>query len=143
MVFMRDDIASAVPAPSPRLRARIHLFRSPAATASANERGAIAKIEELLDVVSDNSWTFAHEFAHLVYFHLDDARAKPFEQLYARAKQAKYATTSYALKNDDELFAVSYTDYLRHHYGLSDTPIEDDAGVQRALMSYFAELCVA
>jgi tetratricopeptide (TPR) repeat protein len=108
----------------------------------ATERGAIAKIEELLDVLSDNSWTFAHEFAHLVYFHLDEARAKPFEQLYARAKKAKYATTSYALKNDDELFAVSYTDYLRHLYELPDTPLEDDAGVQRALMSYFDELCV-
>ena len=107
----------------------------------ATARGAIAKIEELLDIASDHAWTFAHEFAHLVYFHLDDARGAPFMSLFERARKIGYANTSYALKNDDELFAVSYTDYLRQRYELPDAPITDDAGIQSALMDYFRELC--
>jgi len=107
----------------------------------ATPRGAIAKIEELLDTASPNAWTLAHEFAHLVYFHLDDARAAPFELLYQRARRVGYANTPYALKNDDELFAVSYTEYLRHRYGAPDAPIADDSGIQAALASYFRELC--
>ncbi len=76
-----------------------------------------------------------------MYFHLDDARALPFASLYDQACKIGYANTSYALKNDDELFAVSYTDYLRQRYGLPGVPITDDAGIQTALMSYFRELC--
>jgi tetratricopeptide (TPR) repeat protein len=107
----------------------------------ATARGAIAKVEELLDIASDHSWTFAHEFAHLVYFHLDDSRVAPFMSLYERARKIGYANTSYALKNDDELFAVSYTDYLRQRYGVPGAPIADDAGIQDGLMSYFRGLC--
>ena len=107
----------------------------------ATTRGAIAKVEELLDIAGDHSLTFAHEFAHLVYYHLDDSRAAPFTALYERATKVGYANTSYALKNDDELFAVSYTDYLRQRYGLPGGPIADDAGIQDALMSYFRALC--
>ena len=107
----------------------------------ATARGAIAKIEELLDIASDHAWTFAHEFAHLVYFHLDDAHGAPFMSLFERAREVGYATTSYALKNDDELFAVSYTEYLRQRYELPGAPIADDAGIQSALMDYFRDLC--
>ncbi|HSD87987.1 MAG TPA: tetratricopeptide repeat protein [Kofleriaceae bacterium] len=107
----------------------------------ATPRGAIAKVEELLNIASEHSWTFAHEFAHLVYFHLDDARAAPFAALYERARRIGYANTDYALKNDDELFAVSYTDYLRRRHGFPGAPMADDAGVQDALMSYFRDLC--
>ena len=39
------------------------------------------------------------------------------------------------------LFAVTYTDYLRQRYELARDTIEDDAGIQAALMSYFAQLC--
>jgi hypothetical protein len=107
----------------------------------ATARGAIAKIEEVLDIASDHSLTLAHEFAHLVYFHLDRARAAPFMSLYERARKIGYANTSYALKSDDELFAVSYTDYLRQRYGLPGAPLADDAGIQNAVRSYFGELC--
>ncbi|HEX7704061.1 MAG TPA: tetratricopeptide repeat protein, partial [Kofleriaceae bacterium] len=105
----------------------------------ATPRGAIAKIEELLQVAGDHGWTFAHEFAHLVYFHMTEQRAKPFEALFEKAKVVRYANTAYALKNDDELFAVSYTDFLRQRYRLSGVPIADDAGIQEALMRYFSE----
>jgi tetratricopeptide (TPR) repeat protein len=106
----------------------------------ATSRGAIAKIEDLLDIASTHSWTLAHEFAHLVYYHLDDARTAPFLELFESARKIGYANTSYALKNDDELFAVTYTDFLRQRYGLPGEPIADDAGIQRTLMSYFQEL---
>ena len=61
--------------------------------------------------------------------------------LFERARKIGYANTSYALKNDDELFAVSYTDYLRQRYGLPGVPIADNAGIQNAFMTYFRELC--
>ncbi|HEY1548245.1 MAG TPA: hypothetical protein VGG28_10510, partial [Kofleriaceae bacterium] len=105
----------------------------------ATRRGAIAKIEELLDTASNHAWTLAHEFAHLVYFHLDDARAAPFAALYERARRVGYATTPYALKNDDELFAVSYTDYLAKRHGSPGEP--DDSGIRDGLTGYFRELC--
>ena len=107
----------------------------------ATMRGAIAKVEGLLDIASDHPWTFAHELAHLVYFHLDDARAAPFAAIYENARRVGYATTTYALKNEDEMFAVSYTEFLTRRHGGTREAIHDDAGVQAALMSYFGELC--
>jgi hypothetical protein len=106
----------------------------------ATARGGIAKIEELLDVVGDHAWTFAHELAHLVYFHIDDSTAERFIELYERAVEVGYANTDYALKNDHELFAVSYTDFLRERYRLPGVPINDDAGVRVALMAFFADV---
>ena len=110
---------------------------------SRRSGGAIAKIEELLDIYGDHPWVFAHELAHLVYFHLDDDKAAPFVALFERAKKVGYANTQYALKNDDELFAVSYTEFLARRHGSRKEPIEDDAGIQQALGAYFAELCGA
>lgn len=109
----------------------------------ATQRGAIAKVEGLLQIIDSDGWTLAHELAHLVYFHLDDARAAPFVALFERARAVGYANTDYALRNDDELFAVTYTDFLRQRYGMMDDPIADDAGIQDALMQYFTELCAA
>ena len=107
----------------------------------ATARGAIAKIEELLDVVRDHAWTFAHELAHLVYFHMEDELTAPFAALYERAREVGYANTDYALKNEHELFAVSYTEFLRRRYGLPGAPVVDDAGIQDGLMRYFGGLC--
>lgn len=107
----------------------------------ATARGAIAKIEELLDVVGDHAWTFAHEFSHLVYFHMDAATVSKFEELYERARGVGYANTDYALKNDHELFAVSYTEFLRERYRLPGVPMNDDAGIRHALMAFFSDAC--
>jgi tetratricopeptide (TPR) repeat protein len=106
----------------------------------ATMRGAIAKIEHVLDTASNHAWTLAHEFAHLVYFHMDAARAAPFEELFRRAQRVGYATTPYALKNDDELFAVSYANFLRQRHASPGAPIADDSGIQDALTSYFRAL---
>jgi hypothetical protein len=75
-----------------------------------------------------------------VYFHIDDATAERFTELYERAVEVGYANTDYALKNEHELFAVSYTDFLRERYRLPGVPINDDAGVRIALMAFFADV---
>ncbi len=116
---------------------RHHDHRSyDAVTGVATHGGAIAKIEELLDV-GEHGWTFAHELAHLAFFHLDEARAEPLRELYKRAVAIGYANIEYALSNADEFFAVSYADYLRARYDLPGVPHRDVEGVQDALMRYF------
>ena len=111
-----------------------------AITGIATHGGAVAKIEELLDIVTDGGWTFAHELAHLAFFHIPEAQAEPLLEIYERALQVGYANIEYALQNADEFFAVSYADYLRFRYELPDVPEADDAGIQRDLMKYFDQL---
>jgi tetratricopeptide (TPR) repeat protein len=108
----------------------------------ATHGGAIAKIEELLDV-GQAGLTFAHELAHLVFFHLAEHEAEPLLQLYERAIELGYANTEYALSNPDEFFAVSYEDYLRHRHELPGVPLDDDAGIQHDLRVYFDKLSTA
>jgi tetratricopeptide (TPR) repeat protein len=108
----------------------------------ASHGGAIAKIEELLDVGEDGL-TFAHELAHLVFFHLAEHEAEPLLRLYERAIELGYANTEYALSNADEFFAVSYADYLRHRHELPGVPLDDDAGIQDDLRVYFDQLATA
>jgi tetratricopeptide (TPR) repeat protein len=105
----------------------------------ATHGGAIAKIEELLEI-GEHGWTFAHELAHLAFFHLDKPRAQPLLAIYKRAVAVGYANIEYALSNADEFFAVSYCDYLRARHELADTH-PDDAGIQASLVRYFDELC--
>lgn len=108
----------------------------------ATHGGAIAKIEELLDV-GELGLTFAHELAHLVFFHLAEHEAEPLLRLYERAVALGYANTEYALSNPDEFFAVSYADYLRHRHELPGVPQGDDAGIQHDLRAYFDRLATA
>jgi tetratricopeptide (TPR) repeat protein len=106
----------------------------------ATHGGAIAKIEELLDIVSDAAWTFAHELAHVAFFHMPEQRTAPFVEIYERALDVGYANTEYALSNIDEFFAVGYADFLRLRHGTPGAPIRDDAGIHDALTRYFDEL---
>ena len=108
-----------------------------AITGLATHGGAIAKIEELLDVVTDGGWTFAHELAHLAFFHMPDELAGPIEDLYERACEVGYAHTEYALSNLDEFFACSYVDWLRLRHELPNAPLADDAGLRDELADYF------
>ncbi len=108
----------------------------------ATHGGAIAKIEELLDV-GEHGLTFAHELAHLVFFHLAEREAEPLLHLYERAIELGYANTEYALSNPDEFFAVSYADYLRHRHELPGVPLDDDDGIQHDLRVYFDQLATA
>ena len=113
-----------------------------AVTGVATHGGAIAKIEELLDVGEDGL-TFAHELAHLVFFHLAAHEAEPLLRLYERAMELGYGNTEYALSNPDEFFAVSYADYLRQRHELPGVPLDDDAGIQHDLRIYFDQLTTA
>jgi cytochrome c-type biogenesis protein CcmH/NrfG len=106
----------------------------------ATHGGAIAKIEELLDVVTDGAWTFAHELAHLAFFHMPDDLAAPIHDLYERALEVGYAHTDYALSNPDEFFACSYADWLRLRHDLPGAPLADDAGLRDELTAYFDDL---
>jgi tetratricopeptide (TPR) repeat protein len=106
----------------------------------ATHGGAIAKIEELLDTVTPNGWTFAHELAHLAFFHMPGSLAAPIHQLYERACEVGYANTEYALSNPDEFFAVSYADWLRVRHERPEVPIPDDAGIHDDLVAYFDAL---
>lgn len=106
----------------------------------ATHGGAVAKIEGLLDT-REGGWTFAHEFAHLAFFHMLEEHSAPLLDIYEQAVEVGYANIDYALQNTDEFFAVSYVNYLLQHYELPGVPLADDAGVQEALMSYFEKLC--
>lgn len=106
----------------------------------ATHGGAVAKIEELLDIMTDAGWTFAHELAHLAFFHMPDELAAPLHALYQRAIEVGYANTDYALSNPDEFFAVSYTEWLRVRHELPSAPIADDAGIHEGLKTYFDSL---
>lgn len=106
----------------------------------ATHAGAVVKIEELLDIASDNGWTFAHELAHLAYFHLPEARQAPLAEIYEVALGVGYANIGYALSNIDEFFAVSYVEFLRSRHDPHHAPIADDAGIRDALVAYFEKL---
>jgi hypothetical protein len=101
---------------------------------------AIAKIENLLDVVSDGAWTFAHELAHLVFFSVDDSVRDRVHELYEAALETGYAVSEYQTSNPDELFAVAYADYLRHRHQLGVVEKMDEAGITSALFEIIAEL---
>jgi tetratricopeptide (TPR) repeat protein len=94
---------------------------------------AIAKIERLLDVVGDGAWTFAHELSHLAFFAATEAVRARVGELYQAALDTGYAVSEYQTTNADELFAVAYTDYLRHRHALGVTEALDEAGITEAL----------
>jgi tetratricopeptide (TPR) repeat protein len=105
----------------------------------ATHGGAVAKIEELLDV-TETGWTFAHELAHLAFFHMPDEQSAAWLELYDRACEVGYANIDYALSNADEFFAVSYAEYLCHRHEVHGRHEADDAGIRAALMTKFDEL---
>jgi tetratricopeptide (TPR) repeat protein len=106
----------------------------------ATHGGAVAKIEELLDVTGETGLTFAHELAHLAFFHMADDQAARWLELYEHACAVGYANIDYALSNPDEFFAVSYAEYLCQRYELPGAPEHDDEGIRGALTKMFDEL---
>jgi hypothetical protein len=102
---------------------------------------ACVKVEELLDVTQEG-WTFAHEFAHLAERALTPAAQQHLEALFARACATSYAFHSYQLRNQCELFAVAYTDFLLVRYQLPSELRLDDEGALEAVLD-FVEACAA
>lgn len=92
---------------------------------------ACVKVEELLDV-SQEGWTFAHEFAHLAERALSPAAQQELEALSETACATSYAFHSYQLRNPHELFAVAYTDFLLLRSELR----LDDEGAMKAVLDF-------
>ncbi len=111
-----------------------------AITGLATEHHAITKIEDLVDVDSENGWVLAHELAHMVFFHFESELGDAVKALLERACAAGYVGDEYQRKNIDEFFAVSYTDFLRHQYGMSQQKQLDEGGVMQAIFSLFGSL---
>jgi hypothetical protein len=100
---------------------------------------ACVKVEELLDVTQEG-WTFAHEFAHLAERALTLSAQHQLEALFGRACATPYAFHSYQLSNSHELFAVAYTDFLLLRYQLPSELRFDDEGALQAVLE-FVESC--
>jgi tetratricopeptide (TPR) repeat protein len=93
----------------------------------SSARICAAKVEELLNFAGEHSWTFAHEFAHLVHFHLSDERCNELDGLFAEVSESEFVVTAYQSRNVAEFFAVAYEDYLRSLYAL---PSRREAGFE-------------
>jgi tetratricopeptide (TPR) repeat protein len=106
----------------------------------AAPRLAVARIDELLDVASDHALVFAHELAHLAFFHLAGELRVQVQELYRKATELGWVADAYALKNPDEFFAVSYTDWLRLRFGLPLRREPDEAGIFDRLAIVFEAL---
>lgn len=100
----------------------------------ATPRIAIVKIESLLDVSGDGAWTFAHELAHLVFFNVEDSIRDRVHELYQAALDSGYAVSEYQTTSPDELFAVSFADFLRHRHQLGVVEPLDEAGITTGLL---------
>jgi tetratricopeptide (TPR) repeat protein len=101
---------------------------------------AAARIEELLDVVSEHGFTFAHELAHLVFFHVTGKLRDRVLALYERALAAPHVAGEYQLSNEHEFFAISYQDYVRMRYGMPAYRMPDDEGVLTDTFALFDSL---
>ncbi len=81
-----------------------------------------------------------HELAHLAFFHLAGKLRAQVEALYREAEELGWVAEAYALKNPDEFFAVSYTDWLRQRFGLPLRREPDEAGIFDRLTAVFEAL---
>jgi hypothetical protein len=100
---------------------------------------ACVKVEGLLNL-TQQGWTFAHEFAHLAERTLSPAAQQHLQALFRRACEISYAFDSYQLTNPQELFAVAYTDFLLLRYGLPNDLRFDEDGAREAVLK-FIEAC--
>ncbi len=106
----------------------------------AADRLACARVIALQNVRGELGWTFAHELAHLVFFTFAGERRARVEELHARAEEAGYIFSSYAMQNVDELFAGAYEDYLRWRYDCGFARELDEDGVLEEVFAFFDEL---
>jgi hypothetical protein len=65
------------------------------------------------------------------------------EALHREATKLGWVAEAYALKNPDEFFAVSYTDWLRQRFDLPLRREPDDAGIFDGLAGVFEMLAEA
>ncbi|MBI3185024.1 MAG: tetratricopeptide repeat protein [Myxococcales bacterium] len=108
----------------------------------ASDRIAVASIGELLDVTPEG-WTFAHELAHLAHGSMPDSVAEGITALFQRAKKHRWIWRQYQLRNENEFFAVAYTDFLLLKYGFELGREKDDEGEMQRVFDFIAGLQAA
>ncbi|MFO0694180.1 MAG: hypothetical protein U0230_11530 [Polyangiales bacterium] len=108
--------------------------------AGARDNVALSRIEELLDVESERGFVFAHELAHLAYFHLPEALRERVRALHRHASELQYVAIAYQLSDEHEFFACAYQDYLRLRYGRPLAREADPDGVFAATVALFDDL---
>jgi tetratricopeptide (TPR) repeat protein len=100
-----------------------------AITGAATSSICASKIEELLCLTGERDSVFAHELAHLVHFHLPEPHQQQIDELFERALDHEHVATDYQTTNSAEFFAVAYTDFIAHEYGLPSRRLLDDEGI--------------
>jgi hypothetical protein len=116
--------------------------RSLAAIGGVAQHGiACARIESLLDV-SEDGWTFAHEFAHVAHHVFDEDTQRTIEDLHHRAngEDELYAFSQYQLSNPFEFFACAYVDHLLETHLGADKLHGEPEGVALETRRFLAEL---
>ena len=106
----------------------------------ASERLAVARVLDLVNIDHEGGWTFAHELAHLAFFHISEEVQDIFKELHRDALDVGYVVDTYAAQNLDEFFAGTYVDYLRHRYDCRHQKELDDEGVLRDVYAAFDEI---
>jgi hypothetical protein len=112
-----------------------------AITGAAGQRLCASKIEDLLDIMGERDSVFAHEFAHLAHRHAPPAIREQIAVLFRRALEQEHVLTAYQTTNVAEFFAVAYTDYLAHEYGLPSAREPDDLGIIDDTFQIIRALC--
>lgn len=105
----------------------------------ATHQLATAPVDGLLDVASAGGWVFAHELAHLVFFHLPTCLQAEADELLTLARAHPHTCSAYQQSNVDEFFAVAYADFLRHRHGPHGAP-RDDEGVADGIFELIREI---
>ncbi len=111
-----------------------------AITGLASDRIALSKVEDLLDVDGEHGWVFAHELAHLVLLNFEEELLDLVAEMHDRAAQVGFLVDGYQDKNDDEFFAIAYTDSLRHRFGRTEHKHLDEEGVLEGIYRAFERL---
>lgn len=106
----------------------------------ATLRLACSRIEDFGDVASAGSWVFAHELAHLVFFHMPERQRAEVEGLFESALQTTHVGGDYQRGNADEFFAVGCEAFLHTVHRSKHAPELDDLGITRGLFQVFQAL---
>ncbi len=106
----------------------------------ATPKVAVSRLTNLIDTCTDAGWTFAHEFAHMAFWHLPGAITDAVEGLYRTALEHPHVMGDYQLQNVDEFFAVGYEHFLAHRYERPTAPVMDDVGVRAALFALYERI---
>ena len=115
--------------------------RTPDAAAGlARPEIAVARIEDLLDTVTDHSWVFAHELAHLALWAMPEESQRDVIRLWHAVQEMPWVVGNYQASDPHEFFAVGYEGWLRRRYKRKNAPLRDEEGVADTIDGWFDAL---